>query len=522
MFAVSVQPHQVFNGRPLSYVAKRPSFGYHRNMSTPELPPVLAGARVHLVGIKGTGMCALAELLHRAGSRVTGSDTTDVFYTDEILKALALPYTEGFDARNLPSDTELVIHSAAYSAETNPELAEALRRNLPILKYTDALGSFSGRFDSSGIAGVHGKTTTTAIAGTLIRAASLPAQILAGSAVGDFGGRSTLSLGDRYFVAETCEYRRHFLAFKPRRIVLTSVESDHQDYYPTYESIREAFVEYALKLPSGGELIYCADDEGASEVAAIVASSRSDLLLTPYGLSAEGPFRIESIQMAEERTIVRVSGFPGELRLRVPGRHVALDAVAAIALVSSLLRAERRRETDADGWTVNTREAVRRALEGFRGSRRRSEIVGEADGILVMDDYAHHPTAIRTTLEGLKAFYPKRRLVVSFMSHTYTRTAALLDEFAAAFGAADEVIFHKIYGSARERYEGGVTGRTLYERAAPLCHAARYVEEPLDAADELCEELRPGDLLLTMGAGDNWRLGKAVLEKLEAGTRRAE
>jgi UDP-N-acetylmuramate--alanine ligase len=469
-------------------------------------------------------MCALAELLHRAGSRVTGSDTTDVFYTDEILKALALTYTEGFDARNLPSDTELVIHSAAYSAETNPELAEAHRRGLPILKYTEALGSFSGRFDSSGIAGVHGKTTTTAIAGTLIRAASLPARILAGSAVGDFGGRSTLSLGDHYFVAETCEYRRHFLSFKPRRIVLTSVESDHQDYYPTYESIREAFVEYALKLPSGGELIYCADDAGASEVAAMVASTRADLLLTPYGLSAEGPFRIESIQMAEERTIVRVAGFPGDLRLRVPGRHVALDAVAALALVSSLLRAEHRRTTgaDGDGWNDGKREAVRGALEGFRGSRRRSEIVGEIDGILVMDDYGHHPTAIRTTLEGLKAFYPKRRLVVSFMSHTYTRTAALLDEFAAAFGAADEVIFHKIYGSARERYEGGVTGRTLYERASPLCRAARYVEEPLDAADALCEELRPGDLLLTMGAGDNWRLGKAVLEKLEARTRSAE
>ena len=490
-------------------------------MSNPELPPVLAGARIHLVGIKGTGMCALAELLHRAGSRITGSDTAEVFYTDAILREMGLPYAAGFDGRNLPPDAEYVIHSAAYAVETNPELIEAKRRGLPILKYTEALGSFSGRFDSSGIAGVHGKTTTTAIAGTLLRAARLPAQILAGSAVGDFGGRSTLSLGDKYFVAETCEYRRHFLAFKPRRIVLTSVESDHQDYYPTYESIREAFVEYALGLPRGGELIYCADDPGASEVAAMVRS-RDDLVLTPYGRSASGAFRIESIELAEERTVVAVAGLRGDLRVRVPGRHVAMDAVAALALVSSILRTERGASALQDVLTDDTRDAVRHALEDFRGSRRRSEIVGEAGGILVMDDYAHHPTAIRTTLEGLKAFYPRRRLVVSFMSHTYTRTAALLDEFAASFGAADEVVLHKIYASARETYEGGVNGRTLFDKAAALRSSVRYFEEPLDAAEPLAAELRPGDLFITMGAGDNWRLGRAVLARLEERTRSAE
>lgn len=451
-------------------------------------------------------MCALAELLHRAGARITGSDVADVFYTDEILKALALPYAEGFDAANLPSDAELVVHSAAYSADSNPELAAAVRRGLPVLKYTEALGSFSGRFDSSAIAGVHGKTTTTALSGVLARAADLPARILAGSAVGDFGGRSTLSLGSRYFIAETCEYRKHFLSFRPRRIVLTSVESDHQDFFPTYESMRDAFVEFAGLLPPDGELIYCADDPGAVEVAALIAAKRGDLRLVPYGERAAGPFHIEKLAAEAERTVLRLSAFPVDFKIRVPGRHTALDAAAALALVSSL----------TGGLSGDRLEAAAAALESFRGSRRRAEIVGEVGGVLVMDDYGHHPTAIRTTLAGLKSFYPTRRLIVSFMSHTYTRTAALLDEFAASFADADELILHKIYASAREKYSGGVTGRTLYERAAALRPNVSYVEEPEAAAADIAARLRPGDLFLTMGAGDNWKLGRKVLESLSA------
>lgn len=488
-------------------------------MASYELPRDLSTARVHLVGVKGTGMCALAELLVAAGARVTGSDVPDVFYTDAILAELGVPVAPGFDASNLGSGVDLVVHSAAYSAPSNPELARAAELGLPVLKYTEALGAYSARYDSSGIAGVHGKTTTTALCGTLCKALGLPARVLAGSAVGDFGGRSTLNLGDRYFVAETCEYRRHFLSFRPRRIVLTSVESDHQDYFPTYGSIRDAFVEYALLLPEGGALLYCADDPGAAEVALIVRGKRPDLVLSPYGFAAEGPFRILSIDQAEERTVLRLAGWPSALALRVPGRHVALDAAAALALADALVADEAA--SGGEGWTAARRHAVAAALEAFRGSRRRAEIVGEAAGVLVMDDYAHHPTAVRTTLEGIKAFFPSRRLVVSFMSHTYTRTAALLDEFASSFGAADRLVLHKIYGSAREGYTGGVDGRTLFERTRALRGGVDYVEEPLDAADGLARDLKPGDLFLTMGAGDNWKLGKAVLERLAAKERSA-
>ncbi|MDR2746546.1 MAG: UDP-N-acetylmuramate--L-alanine ligase [Treponema sp.] len=474
---------------------------------------VVPGSSIYFIGIKGTGMCALAELMHTTGYRVSGSDCADVFYTDAILKKLGIPYYENFSPEHIRENFDLVVYSAAYSFESNGEMAEARRRDLPIIKYTDALGLYSANFDSSGIAGVHGKTTTTAMAGHLARGAGLPAQILAGSAVKGFNDRSTLNLGNKYFIAETCEYRRHFLSFHPRRIILTSVESDHQDYYPTYESIRDAFVEYCRLLPPDGELIYCADDPGACEVASVIAGSSGGTGLSPrmvpYGFSAKGDYRILSYRVEKERAELRLAGFPGELYIRVPGRHQALNAAAALALCSSLA-AKETGEGRPGGWTEEIREGVKRALEEFTGSRRRSEILGEAGGILFMDDYAHHPTAVKTTLEGLRSFYPGRRIIVSFMSHTYTRTASLLDEFAGSFGDADAVFLHRIYASARERYSGGVNGRTLFEKTREKRDKVYYTDEPLEAAGLLKGLLKPGDLFLTMGAGDNWPLGEKL------------
>jgi UDP-N-acetylmuramate--alanine ligase len=472
-------------------------------------------SRVYFIGIKGTGMSALAELMHNRGIHVSGSDREEVFYTDAILKELGIPYYESFDASHIHNHglPDLVIYSVAYSFETNVEMAEAQRLGLPLRKYTDALGEYSAGFDSTGIAGVHGKTTTTALVGTLIRGVGLPAQILVGSAVGAFGSRSTLSLGNKYFVAETCEYRKHFLSFHPQRIVLTSVESDHQDYYPGYEDIRDAFMEYGRRLPPEGEMIYCADDPGASEVALALREENPGLNLVPYGFNAEGDYRIEAFEVRDEKIVMRLNGFPGELKIRVPGRHTALNAAAAIALTASLVK----KEFGNEGWNDERKERVRAALEEFTGSKRRSEILGEAGGILFMDDYGHHPTAIRTTLAGLREFYPKRRLVLSFMSHTYTRTASLLDEFAASFDKADIVFLHKIYSSAREAYNGGVSGKTLFEKTQALFSRIPgrkenifFVEEPVDGFEQLKNVLRPGDLFITMGAGDNWKLGEIL------------
>jgi UDP-N-acetylmuramate--alanine ligase len=463
------------------------------------------GSTVYAVGIKGTGVSALAELLTAAGVSVSGSDTADVFYTDAILKSLGIPYYESFAPEHIPDDTGLVIYSAAYSPENNCEMAEALRRGIPVMKYTDALGAWSARFESAGIAGVHGKTTTTALAGALVHAAGLPAQVLAGSAVSSFGGRSTLNNGDRYFIAETCEYRGHFLSFHPKHIVITAVESDHQDYFPTYESIRAAFVDYALLLPEGGSLIYCADDQGAREVVELVKKEvkKEDrgIRFIPYGFSAEGRYRIAGYRVEHEKAYFDAGVCAGPFTLSVPGKHNALNAAAALALIDTLspgLFAE-----------PSMTRRIKRGLDMFHGSKRRSEILGEKEGVLFMDDYAHHPTAIAATLAGLKEFFPRRRLVVSFMSHTYTRTAALLDEFAVSFAKADVVILHKIYASARETYEGGINGETLFEKTRAFKKdGVYYIHEHEEAAPFVRSILQPGDLFVTMGAGDNWKLGR--------------
>jgi UDP-N-acetylmuramate--alanine ligase len=478
------------------------------------------GASVYFVGIKGTGVCALAELIHGMGAKASGSDTNEVFYTDGILRELGIPFHETFDPAHVTDGIDLVIHSAAYSVENNAELAEAARKNIPLMSYPQALGAYSAAFDSTGIAGVHGKTTTTAMAGCLVRALELPGQVLVGSALPNFGGRSTLARGDKFFIAETCEYRKHFLMFRPKRIVLTAVESDHQDYFPAYESIRDAFVEYCRLLPSGGELIYCADDPGASEVAAVIKSENragacgSAITLVPYGFSASGDYHISSYRVENERAFFRVNAFSLELALPVPGRHQALNAAAAIALASILLKKE-----SAGSGRSHKNElmqfAVKKALEEFKGSKRRSEILGSAGGILFMDDYGHHPTAIKTTFDGLRGFYPARRLVVSFMSHTYTRTAALLDDFAASLAEADVLFLHKIYASARERFDGHIEGRSIMEKIESLPSKKaelHYTDEPMDAFEQLKEILKPGDLFLTLGAGSNWPLGVKLFE----------
>jgi UDP-N-acetylmuramate--alanine ligase len=385
------------------------------------------------------------------------------------------------------------------------------------MSYPEALGSLSGGRDSSGVCGVHGKTTTTALAGVMARAAGLPAAVLVGSAVGAFGGRSTITMGDELLIAETCEYRRSFMAFKPRRVLLTSVEPDHQDYYPDYESIRAAFVEYLGTLPPGGAVVYCADDPGAVDAWTLAKAARPDLRGVPYGFSASGDYGMEGYRVERERGVFRLRGFGLEWRLRVPGRHVALDAAGAIALIATIVadRDRARRLSEAE------LSAMAEALESFSGSRRRSEVLGEAGGVLFKDDYGHHPTAIRATLAGLREFYPERRLVVDFMSHTCSRTRALLDEFASSFADADILALHRIYPSAREAPDPEMTGRLLYEHTlAATPEAVRpsrfYYEEPLDALSFLSGELRQGDLFVTMGAGDNWKLGRALYEARSA------
>jgi UDP-N-acetylmuramate--alanine ligase len=335
----------------------------------------------------------------------------------------------------------------------------------------------------------------------------LEGTVLAGSALPDVGGRATLVRGDSFFVAETCEYRRNFLSFSPRAILITSVEPDHLDYFADGADIERAFVEYACRLPDGGTLVYCADDPGAERVARIVERARPDVSLVAYGTSAEGPGRVEITARKAGALAFTIGGLGVELH--VPGDHNALNAAGA-ALVVRLV----------NGWqseplsTATVDSGIARAIAGFHGTRRRSEIVGEAGGVLVIDDYGHHPTEVAATLAGFRAFYPGRRIVLSFMSHTFSRTLALLDDFARALAGADVLILHDIYASAREANPGGVDGEVLSVAAHRYSEHVHYVPGVLDAGPLVERILRPGDLFVTMGAGNNWQLGLYVLDRL--------
>lgn len=471
-------------------------------------------------------MAALVEILFHKGAVITGSDVSERFYTDEVLEKLGL-HALPFGASNITDDIQYVIYSSAYKLDKNPDLIEATRRGVPCLLYTQALGAYSERAYSCGVCGVHGKTSTTGLTGTILKEIDLPSQVLAGSVINSFGGTCTYTtpmMTDKasIFVAETCEYQRHFMSFCPQKIILTSVEPDHEDYYPTYEDIRQAFIDYICKLPQGGEVIYCADDKGACDTVNIVQGLRPDIIMIPYGEKATGDFSVKFGKVENERNCFTLGLFAekGEFALSMPGRHEVLDAAAAVALVCRLL-------VTAGKNPLEYYENIRRGLLNFSGGKRRSEIVGrfknqKGADVIVLDDYGHHPTAVKTTLEGYREFYKGRKIIVDFMSHTYSRTQALLPEFAKCFTAADEVILHKIYSSARENpADFDITGRTLYEAVLATGQKnVSYYEEILDAADfakaELEKPLGPeypdGYLFITMGAGDNWKLGKKILE----------
>ncbi len=471
-------------------------------MKDKKLPSDLKGKHIYFIGIKGTGMTALAEIFLSRGAIVSGSDTIEKFYTDEILDSLGIPYTEGFSGENIPVNIDFVVHSAAYSIDNNVEMNFISSKDIPVLEYTEALGQLSKTMFSCGIAGVHGKTTTTSIAGSLLKYLNLPGTILVGSGVAAFGGRSSHIGGDKYFIAETCEYKRHFLHFYPKIIVLTNIETDHMDYFKDYNDIESAFISYINLIPHGGKLIYCSDDKGSNDVSEKISFIRPDIQQIPYGENAAGLYKIEFSQKREGQNTFLLSGFDCEFSLPVPGKHIVLDAVAAIALIVNII------EEEGEDLEI---EKIADGLKSFGGSKRRSEYKGEYNGILILDDYGHHPTEIAATLKGLREFYPNRRIIADFMSHTYSRTEALFSGFASCFSDANIVVLHKIYSSAREK-EGRINGKSLFEETKKNHNNIYYFHELEESLKFYKKLLQKGDLFITIGAGNNWEIGEQLIK----------
>jgi UDP-N-acetylmuramate--L-alanine ligase/UDP-N-acetylenolpyruvoylglucosamine reductase len=457
----------------------------------------LTSQRWHFIGIGGAGMSALAIALLDLGATVSGSDLDESDATRQ-LQQRGARVAIGHNAANLGGATWVVLTGAV--PPDNPELMEAQRLELPIIKRAVLLGMLMDTRRGAAIAGTHGKTTTSAmIAWVLAKTGRDPSYMVGGSIRGlgpggHWGGGAVL-------VAEADEYDSSFLQLRPEVAIITNIEPDHLDYYGTMEAIFAAFGEFAMNVQPGGLLVVCADSPHAASLAAQLLSSAAPFRLQLYGTSPDALWRplllkgggasggISYIALRDEKEVARVS-------LRVPGMHNALNSLAALAVCIEL----GVEPSEAAYW-----------LGRYSGAARRFEQKGTAWGVTVVDDYAHHPTELAATLAAARQRFPGRRLVAVFQPHTYTRTRDFLDGFAAVLGAADWVIVTEIYAS-RERDTLGLSGRMLAERVT-RAHA-EFARTLRDAGQAILDDIQPGDVLLTMGAGDVWKVGEEVLGEL--------
>ncbi len=483
---------------------------------------------LHLVGIKGQGMTALAQVLAARGHHVSGSDVEEVFSTDAVLARLGIPVAKGFAAKNVPPRTQILMYSAAYTS-SNPELQEAKVRGIRLMVYPEALGEYSKDFFSIGISGMHGKTTTTAMLGQILTECAIDPTVVVGTPVPAFNGNARIGEG-KILVAETCEYRRHFLYFSPNVILLTNLEPEHLDYYRDIDDIESAFLSYIERLspwrstarerlsddgtlvaPSSipPTLIACVDDPGVQTFLPKVRERFPDLSIITYGFREDADCRATNHHTEGGRQVFDATMRGAELgsfTLAVPGRMNVTNALGAIAATLSL-------PTSVSG-RVPTATSIRQALASYQGTTRRFQILGIAAGVAVVDDYAHHPTEIRATMEAARQYAPHARIFVDFMPHTVSRTKTLLAEFGLAFQGAERVVVNEIYTSAREAPDTSVTPELVAAEISKHQQGAVAIPSLEDAARKLLTELKPGDLFLALGAGSSWRVAEMVLEGL--------
>ncbi|MBI2039364.1 MAG: UDP-N-acetylmuramate--L-alanine ligase [Candidatus Niyogibacteria bacterium] len=420
--------------------------------------------RIHFIGIGGAGMSAIAKLMFMRGKRVSGSDIQPSAEARGLEKAGAhIAYAH--DAQNIPPDAEAVIYTVAVD-EKNPELAEAKKRGLPLFTYAEFLGLVSGGSKTIAISGTHGKTSTTGMIARIVRDAGLDPSVIVGGMLRDFGSNCVAGRGD-YFIVEACEYRRSFLNLDPRILVITNIDNDHLDYYTGLADIQSAFCELAGRLKS--------DD--------VLVCDPADPVLVPV---------VQGLRCS----VVDYTAFIAQVpKLQVPGAHMLRNAASALAV--------------ADAAGID-RVAARSALEKFSGVLRRFEYKGKMQsGAEIYDDYAHHPSEIRATLQAARERFPSKRIHVIFQPHLYSRTKLLLDDFAASFGDADEVVFIPIY-AAREAPDPDISSERLAE-AARAHHPRVIALGSFDDARRHFADAGAADVIFTMGAGDVFKAAEALV-----------
>jgi UDP-N-acetylmuramate--alanine ligase len=444
---------------------------------------------VHFVGIAGAGMSALAELLHRRGVAVTGCDQRPENAPD--LAALGIPVATGHDPAHIAGHRAVVVSSAV--PKEHPELQAARAAGIPVVRRAEALAEATGGGRLVGIAGTHGKTTTTVMTTEALAAAGYDPTGVVGGRVGAWSGNLRRGESD-VFVVEADEYDRSFLALTPQVAVVTNLEADHLDIYRDLADVRAAFEQY---VAPARYLVYCADDAGANAL-----PSPPTAEVVRYGLqSPDARLVAESLRhdAAGVHFAVRYDGtLRGEVTLRVPGEHNIRNALAALAV--GLL------------WG-STVEAMAPGLAAFGGVERRFQRMGEARGVSVVDDYAHHPTEVRATVAAARAAYPGRRLVLAFQPHLYSRTRDFADDFATALAEADAVFLTALY-PARESPIAGVSSALIEAPLRAGSDALVWTGPRDEAAAALAAFVREGDVVLTVGAGDITRTAPELLARL--------
>lgn len=448
---------------------------------------------LHFAGIGGIGMSGIAEVLLNLGYTISGSDLKLSPITDR-LASMGARVFEGHAASNVTGARALVVSSAVD--EQNPEVQEARRLQIPVIPRGELLAELMRLKYGIAVAGSHGKTTTTSMTATILNYAGLDPTVVVGGRVGSMGGSNARVGRSDFLVVESDESDGSFLKLSPIIAVVTNIDREHLDHYPSLQDIEAAFIEFVNRIPFYGACIVCLDDPN---VQAILPAMKRRVVT--YGASTQADMQASDIgcgHFASDFALRYRGADLGRFHLKIPGRHNVLNAMAAACVALEL-------EVKPD--------AIREGLALFSGVDRRFQVRGKERGVTVVDDYGHHPTEIRATLEGAR-LCGFRRIHVLFQPHRYTRTAALMDEFASAFHQADSLFVMDIYAASEKPIEG-VTAQALVERIRQFGHrGAEYVGTLQRGVEALASVVQDGDMALTLGAGNVWQAGEMLLEKL--------
>ena len=449
--------------------------------------------KIHFVGIGGIGMSGIAEVLINLGYQVSGSDLKESEITLR-LASLGGTIAYGHRVENL-ADVDVVVTSTAVNQD-NPEVQEANRRKIPVIPRAEMLAELMRMKHGIAIAGTHGKTTTTSMVATVLSHGDIDPTVVIGGRLDSIGSNAKLGQGE-FLVAEADESDGSFLKLSPTIAVVTNVDEDHLDFYHDLDEIRATFIDFINKVPFYGVVILCLDDENLQGMIPEVKKR-----LVTYGLTSQADFQATEIEHQADRTsfLVHYRGEAlGRLNIRMPGRHNVLNALAAVAVGMEL---------DLP-FTV-----IAEGFQDFGGVQRRFQVKGEAQGVMVVDDYGHHPVEVKATLAAARAGW-NRRLVAIFQPHRYSRTEALFDDFTKAFNQADHIAVMDVY-AAGEEPRPEVSAEKLADAISGHGHkSCCYTGDAVSTVEHLQAVLQPGDIVITLGAGNVWQVGEELLQQLQ-------